>query len=84
MDLQSLGIPTESEYVEAYCHRTGRTRIDNLDFYLAYNLFRLAGILQGIMGRVRDGTASSARAEEMGKLARPLAELGWQHIKKDT
>jgi aminoglycoside phosphotransferase (APT) family kinase protein len=83
-DLNSLGIPTESEYVEEYCHRTGRTRIDNLDFYLAYNLFRLAGILQGIMGRVRDGTASSARAEEMGKLARPLAELGWQHIKKDT
>jgi aminoglycoside phosphotransferase (APT) family kinase protein len=77
-DLESLGIPTESEYVAAYCHRAGRARIDNLDFYLAYNLFRLAGILQGIMGRVRDGTASSARAEEMGKLARPLAELGWQ------
>lgn len=84
VDLHSLGIPTESEYVEAYCRRTGRERIDNLDFYLAYNLFRLAGILQGIMGRVRDGTASSARAEEMGRLARPLAELGWQHIEKDA
>lgn len=81
-DLRSLGIPTESEYVEAYCRRTGRERIDNLDFYLAYNLFRLAGILQGIMGRVRDGTASSARAEEMGKLARPLAELGWEQACK--
>lgn len=78
MNLQELGIPTEPEYVEAYCRRTGRVGIDNLDFYLAYNLFRLAGILQGIMGRVRDGTASSARAVEMGKLARPLAELGWR------
>jgi aminoglycoside phosphotransferase (APT) family kinase protein len=77
-DLPTLGIPTEPEYVEAYCERTGRDEIDNLDFYLAYNLFRLAGILQGIMGRVRDGTASSAKAAEMGKLARPLAELGWQ------
>jgi aminoglycoside phosphotransferase (APT) family kinase protein len=77
-DLPTLGIPTEAEYVDAYCRRTGRSGIGNLNFYMAYNMFRIAGILQGIMGRVRDGTASSARAEEMGRMARPLAELGWQ------
>ena len=52
LDLKSMGIPTEEEYVEMYCRRTGRSGIENWDFYLAYNMFRLAGILQGIMGRV--------------------------------
>jgi aminoglycoside phosphotransferase (APT) family kinase protein len=82
LDFKALGIPTEEAYVEAYCRRTGRTRIDNWDFYMAYNMFRLAGILQGIMGRVKDGTAASAHALEQGKRARPMAEAGWKQVEK--
>jgi aminoglycoside phosphotransferase (APT) family kinase protein len=81
-DLKSLGIPVEEEYVEMYCRRTGRAGIPNWDFYLAYNMFRLAGILQGIMGRVKDGTAASAHAAEQGKRARPMAEAGWRQVEK--
>jgi aminoglycoside phosphotransferase (APT) family kinase protein len=82
VDLSSLGIPTEEEYVEMYCRRSGRSGIANWDFYLAYNMFRLAGILQGIMGRVKDGTAASAHAAEQGKRARPMAEAGWRQVEK--
>jgi len=81
-DLAALGIPSEDEYVAAYCRRTGRASIDNWDYYLAYNMFRLAGILQGIMGRVVDGTAASQRAIESGKRARPMAEAGWRQVEK--
>ena len=82
VDFKALGIPTEQEYVAAYCRRTGRDGIPNWDFYMAYNMFRLAGILQGIMGRVKDGTAASAHAIEQGKRARPMAEAGWQQVEK--
>ncbi|HYM29933.1 MAG TPA: phosphotransferase [Candidatus Cybelea sp.] len=82
IDYATLGIPTESEYVAAYCRRTGRKSIPNWDYYLAYNMFRLAGILQGIMGRVVDGTASNPRAIESGKRARPMAEAGWRQVEK--
>ena len=82
VDFKALGIPTEQEYVSAYCRRTGRDHIPNWDFYMAYNMFRLAGILQGIMGRVKDGTAASAHALEQGKRARPMAEAGWQQVEK--
>lgn len=82
VDLKALGIPTEEEYVEMYCKRTGRSGIAHWDFYLAYNMFRLAGILQGIMGRVKDGTAASAHAAEQGKRARPMAEAGWRQVEK--
>ncbi len=79
LDLEALGIPTLDQYVARYCARTGKT-IDPADFnfYLAYNLFRLAGIMQGIMKRYVDGTAASAQALENGRAARPMAELGWQ------
>ncbi len=77
-DLRSLGIPSEADYVAAYCRKTGRDRIDHLDFYFAYNLFRLAAILQGIAGRVRDGTAASPHAAEMAGRVRPLAEQAWR------
>ncbi len=80
LDLKALGIPDEDAYVAAYCRRTGRDGIANLDFYMAYNMFRLAGILQGIMGRVVEGTAASRHAVEMGKRARPIAELGWSIV----
>jgi len=82
IDLKPLGIPSEAEYVQMYCKRTGRGEIPNWDFYLAYNMFRLAGILQGIMGRVKDGTAASAHAAEQGKRARPMAEAGWRQVEK--
>ncbi|GMV00969.1 MAG: acyl-CoA dehydrogenase [Burkholderiales bacterium] len=81
LDHAALGIPSEREYVETYCRRTGRDATRTLahwDFYLAYNMFRLAAILQGIMKRALDGTASSAQALEAGRRARPLAEMGWQ------
>ncbi len=82
LDLEALNIPTESDYIAAYCRRTGRERIDHWEFYLAYNLFRLAAILQGIAGRVRDGTAASAQAEEMARHVTPLAEMGWEMAKR--
>ncbi|MBI1394886.1 MAG: phosphotransferase [Betaproteobacteria bacterium] len=79
-DFAALGIPEEDEYVAMYCRRTGRTGIPDWDFYIAYNMFRLAGILQGIMGRVVAGTASSQHAIESGKRARPMAEAGWREV----
>jgi aminoglycoside phosphotransferase (APT) family kinase protein len=77
MDLATLGIPAEVEYVAAYCRRTGRERIVDWDFCLAYNMFRLAAILQGIAGRVVEGTAASAHAVETAAQARPIADQGW-------
>ncbi len=84
LDLQALGIPTEEQYVAAYCKRVGRGSIDpsHWDFYLAYNLFRIAAILQGILKRVVDGTAASAHARDAGSRAKPMAELGWQQVEK--
>jgi aminoglycoside phosphotransferase (APT) family kinase protein len=84
LDLPSLGIPSEKEYVARYCERARRKAIDpsHWDFYLAYNLFRIAAILQGIMKRVVDGTAASAHARDAGMRARPMAELGWKQAEK--
>jgi aminoglycoside phosphotransferase (APT) family kinase protein len=82
VDIAALGIPSMQEYVAMYCERTGRTGIEHMDFYIAYNLFRMAGILQGIMKRVVDGTASSAQAIQMGKAAPMVAALGWQFAQK--
>ena len=82
LDLAALGIPSETEYVRRYCERTGRGDPDAVmadwNFYLAYNLFRMAAILQGIAKRVEDGTAASAQARQSAAGARPLAELGWR------
>ena len=82
LDLAALGIPNERAYVQRYCERTGRGDADAVmadwNFYLAYNLFRMAGILQGIAKRVVDGTASSAQARQAAAGARPLAEMGWR------
>jgi aminoglycoside phosphotransferase (APT) family kinase protein len=82
LDLAALGIPTLDAYVEAYCRRTGIAAIDNLDFYFAYNFFRLAAILQGIVGRVRDGTASSPHAAAMASRIAPLAEVAWRYAER--
>lgn len=85
LDHQALGIPSEQEYIAKYCERTGKTiRNEDFNFYLAYNLFRMAGILQGIMKRYVDGTASSAQAKKSAEAARPMAELGWSYVKKQA
>jgi aminoglycoside phosphotransferase (APT) family kinase protein len=73
-DFAALGIPTEDEYVAAYCERTGRSRASDWEFYMVYSLFRLAAIMQGIAKRAIDGTAASREAEELGRLARPVGE----------
>jgi aminoglycoside phosphotransferase (APT) family kinase protein len=78
-DLATLGIPSEDEYTRLYCERTGRTGgIADRAFYSAFNFFRLAAILQGIAGRVRDGTAASAHAGQAERAVEPLADLGWE------
>lgn len=83
LDHQALGIPSEDAYIARYCERTGKTiRKEDFSFYLAYNMFRLAGILQGIMKRVVDGTAASEQALKAGKAARPMAEMGWRYASK--
>jgi aminoglycoside phosphotransferase (APT) family kinase protein len=82
-DLGVLGIPAEEDYVALYCERTGRSGgIPDRDFYAAYNFFRIAAILQGIAGRVRDGTAASAHAAKTAQAVAPLAELGWSYAQK--
>jgi aminoglycoside phosphotransferase (APT) family kinase protein len=81
-DLKDLGIPTLDEYVDMYLRRTGRTERPNMDYYAAYNFFRLGGILQGIVGRVRDGTAASANAASTASAVRPLAERAWHFAKR--
>ncbi|HEY8100780.1 MAG TPA: phosphotransferase [Burkholderiaceae bacterium] len=80
LDLKALGIPDEKSYIAKYCERTGKTiRPEDFNFYLAYNMFRMAGILQGIMKRYVDGTAASEQALKNGKAARPMAEIGWRY-----
>jgi aminoglycoside phosphotransferase (APT) family kinase protein len=79
-DLAALGIPPEAEYRARYGARTGRAALAHWDFYIAYNMFRLAAILQGIMGRVVEGTAANARARESGARARAMAEAGWRQV----
>jgi aminoglycoside phosphotransferase (APT) family kinase protein len=77
-DIAALNIPSEADYVAAYCRRTGRDSIPNYPFYLAFNLFRLAAIFHGIKGRVLRGTAANAqaaaRAEALPRLARIARE----------
>ena len=81
-DLKSIGVPSAEDYIKMYCDNTNRKEIENIDFYISYNFFRLAGILQGIIGRVRDGTAASEHAEDRSDRVRPLAESGWFYAQK--
>ena len=80
-DLKALGIPSMTEYVDAYVERTGLDPRRYLSVYLAYNFFRIAAILQGIVGRVRDGTATSEFAPAKAEMIRPLAEKAWEFAK---
>jgi len=80
-NLAELGIPPEQEYVAAYCARAGRAAIADWEFCLAFAMFRLAAIAQGIMGRVVAGTANDPNAQERGRRARPLADSAWALVR---
>ena len=82
MDLKAFGIPSEQEYLAAYARRTSRAGIEHWNFYLAFSLFRLAAIVQGVYKRGLDGNASSETAKNYGDRARVLAELGWSMVEK--
>jgi len=79
-DLEEMGIPEEAEYVEAYCRRTGSGKPENWAFFLAFSVFRLAAIVQGVYKRGLDGNASSETATTYSAYARLLANAGWDII----
>lgn len=79
--LRDLNVPSEADYIAAYCRRTGRTDIADYDFYIAFNFFRVAAIIHGIKGRVIRGTASSQSAMDRIKALPELAELGWRQTR---
>jgi aminoglycoside phosphotransferase (APT) family kinase protein len=81
-DLAALGIPSLASYVDLYVARTGLDPRPHLNVYLAYNFFRIAAILQGIAGRVRDGTATSEHAGAKAQMVWPLAETAWRFARE--
>jgi len=80
LDLHAAGLPTERDYVDAYCRRTGRDGIPDLDFYIVFNMFRFAAILHGIKGRALRGTAASADAQAMGDRFARVARIAWAQV----
>ena len=82
LDRRALGIPTEEEYVERYCARMGLPGIPDWSFYLGFSFFRFAAILQGIMKRYQDGTASSTEALTYGRMTRPMAEMAVEFLRE--
>lgn len=81
-DLDALGLPHEDEYVARYCERTGRDGIPDLDFYVAFCMFKLAGIFHGIRGRVIRGTAVSEKAREYAKHVETIADVAWRQAER--
>jgi aminoglycoside phosphotransferase (APT) family kinase protein len=79
-DLERSNIPSQSQYLELYCANTGRESFPNFEFYLVFNLFRLAAIFHGIKGRMARGTASSAQAAERARSFPELAALAWSQV----
>lgn len=82
LDLAELNIPTVEEIVQRYCAKTGQESLPDLDYCLAYNMFRLASIVQGVYSRALQGNASSEKAMSMGAILEPLAGLAWAHAQK--
>ncbi len=78
INCQAEGLPSEEDFIDAYCRKTGRKNIENWNYYMAFNIFRLAAIIFGIKGRIQEGTAAGKQAKETVELAVPLSELGWQ------
>ena len=81
VNLKELGIPGEEEYLASYCRRTGMQGIPNWEFFLAFSIFRLAAIVQGVYKRGLDGNASSENAMSYGEFTRFLAHNGWKIVK---
>jgi len=81
-DLKARGIPTADEAISHYCGLTGRKGLHDIDWFCSYNTFRLAGILQGIVGRVRDGTANSPHAAQQADRVLSLAQTSWHFAQK--
>ena len=82
-NLAALNIPSEADYIALYAKNTGKpVNTRDWGFYMAYNMFRMAGILQGIMKRYVDGTAASQQALDAGRRARPMAEMGWAQVER--
>jgi len=82
LDHAALGIPSEAQFIASYCQRTGRSGIANWNFYLAYNLFRIAAILQGVYKRALEGIASADNALAAGENTKALAAIGWRYAEK--
>jgi len=80
LDYKSMGIPTEQEFIEAYCKHSGRTEIPNHMFFVVFSLFRSAAIIQGVYKRGLDGNASSEKAVQLGHLTKLRAETAWQIV----
>lgn len=81
-DFESVGIPTEEEYIAEYCQQMGIECIDDWPYYMAFSFFRAAAILQGVYKRATQGQASGANAEAVGMITQHIAELGWQFVEK--
>ncbi len=86
VDVKALGIPSEREYVATYCRRVGREPVPEheWEYYMAFNLFRLAAIVQGVLARALQGNASNQDALETGRRARALGEAGWHQVERIT
>ncbi len=82
LDLSALGIPQEAAYIDLYQQRVGHAVAGDWNFYLAYNVFRLAAIVQGIAKRASEGIASNAKGDEHARYVQPLAELAWSFAQK--
>ncbi|MCC4256298.1 MULTISPECIES: phosphotransferase [Sphingobium] len=76
-DLKALNIPSEEEYLAAYCRNSGRDSLPGYDFAMAFNFFRFAAIIHGIKGRYLRGTAANAEAKSRADAFPALAELAW-------
>ena len=81
-DLATLGIPSEEDYVNQYCQQMGRKDIPHWNYYIVFNMFRMAAILQGIRWRAQNGNAASVEAEKTGRLAIPMAQAGWRQVEQ--
>jgi aminoglycoside phosphotransferase (APT) family kinase protein len=77
LDFEALGIPSEAEYIAAYCRRTGRSTLPHIDYLMVFVMFRLAAITHGIRGRLARGNASSSHAAATAAITEPLADLAW-------
>ncbi len=81
-DFAGLNIPTVQEMLESYCATAGYDEVPDLDWYFAFNMFRLAAISQGIAARIKDGTAASDKAHVAVKRIVPLAKSAWEYAQK--